>query len=58
VSGRWPRYGLHFPAFDGLSYVIPLGWLDAVLIVSNLTGLLPDSLDHHVNAWMPATPVN
>jgi ABC-2 type transport system permease protein len=27
--------------------------LGLVLIVSNLTGLLPDSWGHHVNAWMP-----
>jgi ABC-2 type transport system permease protein len=27
--------------------------LGLVLIVSNLTGLLPDSWGHHINAWMP-----
>jgi ABC-type transport system involved in multi-copper enzyme maturation permease subunit len=29
------------------------GVLGLVLIVSNLTGLLPDSWGHHINAWMP-----
>jgi ABC-type transport system involved in multi-copper enzyme maturation permease subunit len=27
-----------------------IGW---ILILSNLTGLLPDSWGHHINAWMP-----
>jgi ABC-type transport system involved in multi-copper enzyme maturation permease subunit len=27
--------------------------LGIVLILSNLTGLLPDSWGHHINAWMP-----
>lgn len=27
--------------------------LGTVLILSNLTGLLPDSWGHHINAWMP-----
>jgi ABC-2 type transport system permease protein len=27
--------------------------LGLILIVSNLTGLLPDSWGHHINAWMP-----
>jgi len=27
--------------------------LGIVLVLSNLTGLLPDSWGHHVNAWMP-----
>jgi ABC-2 type transport system permease protein len=27
--------------------------LGVVLILSNLTGLLPDSWGHHINAWMP-----
>jgi ABC-2 type transport system permease protein len=29
------------------------GVLGLILIVSNLTGLLPDSWGHHINAWMP-----
>jgi ABC-type transport system involved in multi-copper enzyme maturation permease subunit len=27
--------------------------LGLILVVSNLTGLLPDSWGHHINAWMP-----
>ena len=29
------------------------GVLGLMLVLSNLTGLLPDSWGHHVNAWMP-----